>query len=233
MNKLLMAFTVAFYLYSSLLHAEAKWQPWSESVFVQIENEFGAEAHKRIRHIHQVIQDNYSKPDREKLEIVNNTLNAVPWISDSRNWDADDYWATPLETLTKFGGDCEDMAIGKFVMLRMMGIPKQNLELGYVKVRKTGESHMVLVWLNDSRSESFVLDNLDKEVKTGKERSDLLAIYLTDADGNFILLNDDHGQRSIKSETKTSKFEKLNKIKAQILINQEKYKKYNNNRPLF
>lgn len=107
------------------------------------------------------------------------------------------------------------------------------LELAYVKVRKTVESHMVLVWLNDSRSESFVLDNLDKTVKSGKERSNLLAIYLTDADGNFVLLNDNQGQRSIKSEIKTSKFENLNKIKSHILINQEKYKRYNDNRPLF
>lgn len=233
MIKLLAVFTLGFFLYSPALYGEAKWQPWSENLFTQAEKEFGAEATKRLRYIHQIIQDSYSKPDREKLEIVNLTLNSFPWISDRNNWNAEDYWATPLETLTKFGGDCEDMAIGKFMMLRMMGVPKQNLELGYVKVRQAGESHMVLVWINNSKSESFVLDNLDKTVKSGKEHSDLLAIYLTDADGNFVLLNDDHGQRSIKSEIQTTKFEKLNKIKSQILINQEKYKKYNDNRPLF
>lgn len=111
MNKLLIAFTLGLYLFSSLLHAEVEQQPLSEEVFIQIDSEFGAEASKRMRYIHQTIQDNYSKPGREKLEIVNNTLNAFPQISDSRNWDTDDYWAAPLETLTKFGGDCEDMAI--------------------------------------------------------------------------------------------------------------------------
>jgi predicted transglutaminase-like cysteine proteinase len=233
MIKLLTAFILGFSIYSSILHAEAQWQPWSENLFVQAENEFGAEASKRLRYIHQIIQDNYSKPDREKLEIVNRTLNSFPWISDRNNWNADDYWATPLETLTKFGGDCEDMAIGKFMMLRMMDVPKQNLELAYVKIKKTGESHMVLVWLNDSRSESLVLDNMDKAIKSGKERSDLIAIYLTDADGNFVLLDDHNGQRKIKSEINTSKFEKLNKIKSQIMINQQKYKQYNDNNPLF
>jgi predicted transglutaminase-like cysteine proteinase len=233
MIKLLTAFILGFSIYSSILHAEAQWQPWSENLFVQAENEFGAEASKRLRYIHQIIQDNYSKPDREKLEIVNRTLNSFPWISDRNNWNADDYWATPLETLTKFGGDCEDMAIGKFMMLRMMDVPKQNLELAYVKIKKTGESHMVLVWLNDSRSESLVLDNMDKAIKSGKERSDLIAIYLTDADGNFVLLDDHNGQRKIKSEINTSKFEKLNKIKSQIMINQQKYKQYNDNKPLF
>jgi predicted transglutaminase-like cysteine proteinase len=233
MIKLLTAFILGFSIYSSILHAEATWQPWSENLFAQAENEFGAEASKRLRYIHQIIQDNYSKPDREKLEIVNRTLNSFPWISDRNNWNADDYWATPLETLTKFGGDCEDMAIGKFMMLRMMDVPKQNLELAYVKIKKTGESHMVLVWLNDSRSESLVLDNMDKAIKSGKERSDLIAIYLTDADGNFVLLDDHNGQRKIKSEINTSKFEKLNKIKSQIMINQQKYKQYNDNKPLF
>jgi predicted transglutaminase-like cysteine proteinase len=233
MIKLLTAFILGFSIYSSILHAEAQWQPWSENLFAQAENEFGAEASKRLRYIHQIIQDNYSKPDREKLEIVNRTLNSFPWISDRNNWNADDYWATPLETLTKFGGDCEDMAIGKFMMLRMMDVPKQNLELAYVKIKKTGESHMVLVWLNDSRSESLVLDNMDKAIKSGKERSDLIAIYLTDADGNFVLLDDHNGQRKIKSEINTSKFEKLNKIKSQIMINQQKYKQYNDNKPLF
>jgi hypothetical protein len=114
-----------------------------------------------------------------------------------------------------------------------MDVPKQNLELAYVKIKKTGESHMVLVWLNDSRSESLVLDNMDKAIKSGKERSDLIAIYLTDADGNFVLLDDHNGQRKIKSEINTSKFEKLNKIKSQIMINQQKYKQYNDNNPLF
>lgn len=152
MTKLLAVFTLGFFLYSPALYAEAKWQPWSENLFTQAEKELGAEASKRLRYIHQIIQDSYSKPDREKLEIVNFTLNSFPWISDRNNWNVDDYWATPLETLTKFGGGCEDMAIGKFMMLRMMGVPKQNLELGYVKVRQTGESHMVLVWINNSRS---------------------------------------------------------------------------------
>lgn len=233
MIKLLAAITLACAMFSSTLFAKTAWEPWSESLFVQAEKEFGAEASKRLRYIHQIIQENYTKPEREKLDIVNSTLNAFEWISDKNNWNAEDYWATPLETLTKFGGDCEDMTIGKFMMLRMMGVPKQNLELAYVKVKKTGESHMVLVWLNDSKTENLVLDNLDKTIKSGKERTDLIAIYLTDADGNFTLLDDHDGKREIKTEIKTSKFEKLNKIKSQIMNNHEKYKQYNGNRPFF
>ena len=80
-----------------------------------------------------------------------------------------------------------------------MGIPKKNLYLTYVKVKKTAESYMVLMWTNDNRTESLVLDNLDKTIKPGKERQDLIIVYLTDADGNMILVNNDGKIRSIKA----------------------------------
>ena len=107
--------------------ADLKLNPWSEKVFDQIEKEFGGAASKRMRNIYQLILDNEDKPVRVKLEVANNALNALPWITDREKWNADDYWATPFETLTQFGGDCEDMAIGKFMVLRLMGIPKKNL----------------------------------------------------------------------------------------------------------
>lgn len=192
-------------------------EPWSEGVFIQIEKEYGVEAVKRLRYIYNLVQTNLDKPVLEKLEIVNTTLNLFPWISDKALWNSDDYWATPLETLAQFGGDCEDMAIGKFVMLRLMGVSKKNLYLGYAKIRETGEAHMVLVWLNNDRSKALVLDNLDKEIKLGKDRMDLQAIFLFDADENVILLNDDNGARNIKSEIGKRKLSKLEEIKKRIL----------------
>jgi predicted transglutaminase-like cysteine proteinase len=164
--------------------------------------------------------------------LVNNKFNELPWIADKDKWSAEDYWATPFETITQFGGDCEDMAIGKFLALRLMGIPKKNLHLGYVKVKATGESHMILVWVSDDRSETMVLDNMINEVKSGKQRTDLLAIYLTSADGELILLNDDGQSRSIKAEISPKKMQKLETVKKRMRENQEKYKAYNDGRPL-
>jgi len=207
--------------------------PWSENVFTQLEKEYGIEAGKRMRYIYGLIQTNQQKSVREKLELVNTTLNLFPWLSDKDLWNEDDYWATPLETLARFGGDCEDMAIGKFVMLRLMGIPKKNLYLGYVNIRQTNQAHIVLVWLNDDRTESLVLDHLDKELKSGKDRKDLQAIYLFDADQNVILLNDDNGERSIQSEIGIRKMSKLESIKQRIMENNEKYKQFNDGRPLW
>lgn len=217
----------------STSEAKVVLTPWSEGLFIQIEKEFGIEAGKRIRYVYGLIQTNQQKSVREKLEIVNTTLNLFPWLSDKELWNEDDYWATPLETLARFGGDCEDMAIGKFVMLRLMGIPKKNLYLGYANIRQSGQAHMVLVWLNDDRTESLVLDQLDKELKSGKDRKDLQAIYLFDADQKVILLNDDNGERSIQSEIGTRKMSKLESIKQRIIENNEKYKPYNDGRALW
>jgi predicted transglutaminase-like cysteine proteinase len=207
--------------------------PWSENVFIQIEKEYGIESGKRMRYLYDLIQTNQQKSVREKLEMVNTALNLFPWLSDKELWNEDDYWATPLETLARFGGDCEDMAIGKFVTLRLMGVPKRSLYLGYVYVRQSGEPHMVLVWVNDERTESLVLDHLDKKVKSGKDRKDLQAIYLFDADQKVILLNDENGERSIKAEVGKRKMSKLESIKQRIIENNEKYKQYNDGRPLW
>ena len=179
-------------------------EPWSDSLYAQFAKEYGETAANRMRYFYDIVQTNRSNPILEKLEIANSTLNQLEWVSDQDAWNVEDYWATPVELIAKAGGDCEDMAIAKFVMLRMMGVSARNLYLGYGKLITRNESHMVLVWSNDERTDVRVLDNFDKEVKPAKERMDLQAIYLTDVNGHVILIDDDGTQRSIKSEVDAS-----------------------------
>jgi len=50
--------------------------------------------------------------DQDKLLYTNNFFNsAVSWVTDQDNWQESDYWATPLETLSRRKGDCEDYSI--------------------------------------------------------------------------------------------------------------------------
>ena len=223
---------IVFSLSSFSLIAESGLKPWSEGVFTQIEKEHGKPASERMRDIYNFIVKNADKPLKDKIVLVNNKFNELPWVADKSKWSAEDYWATPFETITQFGGDCEDMAIGKFLALRLMGIPKNNLFLGYVKVKATNETHMILVWTNDDRTETLILDNMEKAVKSGKERTDLVAVYLTDAQGNIIILSDDGNQRSVKAEISDKKIKKLETVKKRMRENQEKYKAYNDGRPL-
>ena len=226
-------FIIMFFFINQSAVAETRIAPWSEAVFEQIEKDYGAAGAKRMRIVYDIIKKNQNKSLDEKLKVANDTLNKVPWIADKKKWSQNDYWATPIETITTFGGDCEDMALGKLAMLRFMGIPKKNLYLGYVKMKKTGEIHMLLVWANDQRTEAKVLDNIDKVIKTGKQRTDFIAVYLTDLDGNMIVLNDDGKNRSIKGTIDAKKFKKLEEIKKRSKENFIKYTKVNGGKRLF
>ena len=50
-----------------------------------------------------------------------------------RSGASDDYWASPLETLDKGRGDCEDYAIAKYFSLLAAGVPVARLRLVYVR----------------------------------------------------------------------------------------------------
>ncbi len=56
---------------------------------------------------------------------VETLLRDVPYISDSLHGRRD-LWLTPREFL-KSGGDCEDFAIARYLLLRSAGIPAENL----------------------------------------------------------------------------------------------------------
>lgn len=214
----------------------SEFQPWSENVFTHIGQEYGADAEKRFRWLHQFVLENQDIPDMEKVEKVNQALNHLPWIADSQKWQQADYWATPLETIATFGGDCEDIAIAKWVVLRNLGLSADHLALAYVKIKKTGEDHMVLLFIRnpsapEGQAEVYVLDNYVEEVKLGSERTDLLAVYAFDAKGTVVLFNDDGNSRSIKGVYKERKIKKVNDLIAKVTETRKEFKKINEGRP--
>ena len=206
--------------------------PWEDEVFVAIGREHGPEAENRIRKIMDIIQANHEKPVMEKLKLANDYLNNIPWIADPDLWKREDYWATPFETLTTFGGDCEDIAIGKYAMLRLLGIPDEALGFAYVETH-TKERHMVLVFKENDNSPLYVLDNQNPHVLPGTERHDLRAIYVFQNDGKLYIIDDDGRKRSVKKEFTGRRFEKWATAKERARENRKKYEKYNGGRPLF
>jgi predicted transglutaminase-like cysteine proteinase len=94
---------------------------------------------------------------RELLAWVNGRINREPPMLDSSLWGVTDYWATPREFLV-LGGDCEDYAIAKFLLLRASGWPSEALRLVIVQDRGQGGFHAVLAARHGG--EAFVLDNL-------------------------------------------------------------------------
>ena len=112
-----------------------------------------------------------SLPDREKLLYTNNFFNSsIQWVTDEENWQESDYWATPLETLSRRKGDCEDYSISKYITLVLAGMPEDKLRITYVKARITengvarNQAHMVLAYYPEPRSEPLILDNSARDI---------------------------------------------------------------------
>ncbi|WP_310446619.1 transglutaminase-like cysteine peptidase [Thiobacillus sp.] len=134
-----------------------------------------------------------SQPDAVKLRQVNDFFNRrIRFGEDSDIWGKQDYWATPLETLGRSEGDCEDFAIAKYATLKQLGIPAEKLRLTYVKARIGGpqstlvQAHMVLSYYPAPDDEPLVLDNLIGDIRPASRRADLTTIFGFNAEGLWI-----------------------------------------------
>lgn len=239
--KYLLIGLVCIVSFIAISSASVAMQPWSEKVFVAVEEEFGEKAEKRLRYLHTLILENQDLPLFEKLDLVNKTLNNLPWIADSEQWKASDYWATPMEMIATFGGDCEDFAVAKWVTLTHLGIPADHFRLAYVKIKATGESHMVLLYISNpddppEKWDGYVLDNYDPEVKKGSERTDLLGVYITDGEGTIVLLGDKRKGQKVKGVYQDRKTKKLDDLMKKIEKDRERFRDLNDGReflPIF
>lgn len=94
------------------------------------------------------------KPPADQLLIVNALVNSLPYSRDLLN-----EWRMPQEFLKK-GGDCEDFAIAKYVLLRQLGYTAENLRLVVVKsVYGASKYHVVVaVRIGSKPADTLVLD---------------------------------------------------------------------------
>jgi len=204
---------------------------WNEGVYAEINRRLGEKAAARIIDIIQFIKVHLNDPVEIQLEVVNDYMNEMDWIADRDLWKQEDYWATPFETITKFGGDCEDIAIAKYMVLRLMGIPDDKLGFAYV-VTQQKENHMVMIY-ETSAGEIMVLDNQFPEVKPAKKRPDLIAVYIFRNDGSVFLIKDKgNANRSLKTILKEKSLQKWLTAKKRYIKDTESYIPYNGGKPL-
>lgn len=129
------------------------------------------------------------RDEAELLRAVNDFWNQhVRGDEDIRLWGQTDYWATPLESLGRQAGDCEDFVIGKYFSLRHLGVPAEKLRFVYVRANVGGQSiaHMVLGYYPDAVSEPLVLDNLASSIRPASERTDLAPVFSFNAEGVYV-----------------------------------------------
>ncbi len=142
------------------------------------EKKYGRDAHNRLTAWEDLIRQDRSRTDREKLEKVNHFFNSrIRFANDMEVWGVEDYWATPIEFLCKAAGDCEDFAIAKYFTLKAMGVDDKKLRITYVKAIQYNIHHMVLTYYSEPEAEPLVLDNLVDSISPASKRTDLMPIF--------------------------------------------------------
>jgi predicted transglutaminase-like cysteine proteinase len=146
---------------------------------------YGNEAVATVVSWEALINSNKDTDVQNKLMSVNDFFNQrITWVGDEDAWNQTDYWATPLETMGRAVGDCEDFTIAKYATLLTLGLPPESLRLVYVKAKRNGltQAHMVLAWYENPMAVPLILDNMDFVIRPANERGDLFPIFSFNAD---------------------------------------------------
>lgn len=144
-------------------------------------------AQGRIEAWNRMLQGETRQPEREQLTAVNRFFNQqLSFRDDTRIWRQTDYWATPVESLVKGAGDCEDYALAKYFSLRNLGVPSEKLRITYVKALTRNQAHMVLTYYATPSADPLVLDNLISDIRPASNRKDLLPVYAFNAEGLYM-----------------------------------------------
>jgi len=124
-----------------------------------------------------------------RLATINQFFNRrIVFAEDTEVWGVNDHWASPLESLEKGRGDCEDYAIGKYFALTASGVAVARLRLVYVRALIGGpgglqQAHMVLAYYPQPGAEPLILDNLIGDVRPASKRPDLTPVFSFNGEG--------------------------------------------------
>ena len=156
----------------------------------------------------ELMQVSNNEAELSKLSRANSFLNQVQYVEDLNEWGQKDYWATPVEFISRNAGDCEDFAIAKYYTLIKMGVPAQKLRIAYVYSKKLKQAHMVLHYYPGSSQQALVLDNLTQKIEPVSQRKDLMPVYSFNKDGLW-LINKNGSNRFVGSVKRLSRWQEM------------------------
>lgn len=139
-----------------------------------------------------VVQAGSTATDAERIKRVNTFFNQqIQFSDDNVVWSQPDYWATPMESIGRGAGDCEDFSIAKYFTLLQTGVASEKLRLIYVRA-KTGsaesaptQAHMVLAYYAQPDAEPLIMDNLIPDIRPASRRPDLVPVFSFNSAGVF------------------------------------------------
>ncbi len=142
---------------------------------------------QRIDAWQQLLATQKQVSETEQLNVVNVFFNRqLRYEEDIDLWHEIDYWATPIQSLWKGAGDCEDYAIAKYFSLRHLGVPAEKLRITYVKALRQNRAHMVLTYYARPEAMPLVLDSLMDPILPASQRPDLLPVYAFNGEGLWL-----------------------------------------------
>lgn len=157
------------------------------------QSHYGGRSGQQVSRWLAMMSQQRSQPELQQLRAVNSFWNSTVRGGEDRTiWGREDYWATPLETLGKQAGDCEDFVIGKYFSLVHMGMPAEKLRFIYVRARlggmgsKTTIAHMVLGYYPTPDAVPLILDNLTGSIVKANQRPDLTPVFSFNAQGVYV-----------------------------------------------
>jgi predicted transglutaminase-like cysteine proteinase len=180
---LCVAFTLAFWM---------SWMPsraFDSERLLMLAARQATSAQLQVKALVDAVSTAYSMDDEKRLALLNTFFNRrIFFREDAEAWGQVDYWASPLETLIRGQGDCEDYAIAKYFSLLAAGVDPARLRLVYVRATLgppagPQQAHMVLAYYEDPQAEPLILDNLVPEVLPANRRRDLVPVFSFNAQG--------------------------------------------------
>lgn len=137
------------------------------AITAEIKNEVlkraGKKALKRLERWEELINGHEKHSDWAKLTAVNDFFNQQITVAlDRRSTKGYDYWQSPIETLVRGKGDCDDFAVAKYVSLRLLGISAEQLRVGLVMHPSLG-GHAVVFFYPVNENDPWVLDDMFSE----------------------------------------------------------------------
>jgi predicted transglutaminase-like cysteine proteinase len=141
-----------------------------------LEAEYGIDAGRRGQQLALMLDQLRSAPRREQLHRVNRFFNVFRFRADHKQWEREDYWASPVEFIGRFAGDCEDYAIAKYFALSWLGLDNNSMQLSYVYNTLRLEYHVVLEVRDGPSDEVMILDNTNPFVLPAHRRPELTKV---------------------------------------------------------
>lgn len=126
------------------------------------------------------------RPLRRGLQIpkVNYMVNRLlAYREDSFLYKKGEYWASPVETLTRRAGDCEDYAILKYALLRDLGVKDEDMRIVVLRDTAARQYHAVLSVRHNGKW--LILDNRFSRVRFERDLPHYQALYSVNAAGEW------------------------------------------------